>query len=67
MSDFISTYGDRATSTFNFEQQELVKVTCGRLPEGSATTTTTSSVLVPPIDATVVDSEPVIDSTLAGG
>jgi len=67
LSDFISTYGDRATSTFNFEQQELVKVTCGRLPEGSATTTTTSSVVVPPIDATVVDSEPVIDSTLAGG
>jgi hypothetical protein len=36
LSDFIRTYGDRATSTFNFESQKVVKVTCPR--EGTDTT-----------------------------
>lgn len=39
LGDFIRTYGDAATSTFNFEQQEIVKVTC---PQGGLDTTTTA-------------------------
>jgi len=31
LTDFIETFGDKATSTFNFEQQQIVKVTCPRL------------------------------------
>lgn len=36
LGDFIRTYGEAATSTFNFEQQEIVKVTC---PQGGTDTT----------------------------
>jgi len=46
LSDFIKAYGDDATSTFNFEQQQVVKVTC---PAAPPETTTTSSTLVPPV------------------
>lgn len=38
LSDFIRTYGESATSTFNFELQEVVKVTCPRVDESSTTT-----------------------------
>ncbi|MFZ4718410.1 MAG: hypothetical protein ACOYMR_03235 [Ilumatobacteraceae bacterium] len=40
LGDFVRTYGDSATATFNFEQQQVVKVTCPR--EGATTSTSTS-------------------------
>jgi hypothetical protein len=46
LSDFVDTYGDDATSTFNFESQKIVKVSCPRV---SATTTTSTTIAVAPI------------------
>ena len=37
LGDFVRTYGEAAGSTFNVEQQEIVRVTCQ--PDGSPTTT----------------------------
>jgi len=39
LGDFIDLFGATARATFNFEQQQIVKVTC---PNGGATTTTTA-------------------------
>jgi len=41
LTNFVQTFGDTATATFNFEQQKVVKVTCPRV----RATTTTSTVL----------------------
>lgn len=41
LTNFVDTFGDTATATFNFEQQKVVKVTCPRV----RATTTTSTVL----------------------
>ena len=41
LNDFIKAYGDQATSTFNFEQQEIVQVTCPAAPDETTTTSTT--------------------------
>jgi hypothetical protein len=47
LEDFVRQFGGSlSTSTFSFEQQEIVKVTCLEQPENS-TTTTTSTTLVP--------------------
>lgn len=40
LTNFIETYGDTATSSYNVEQQHIVRVTC---PRGSSATTSTSS------------------------
>jgi hypothetical protein len=40
LTNFIETYGDAATSTYNVEQQRIVRVTC---PRGSTATTSTST------------------------
>ncbi len=32
LTDFIKTYGETASSTFNFDSQKIVKVTCPRAP-----------------------------------
>ena len=48
LDDFVRQYGGSlSTTTFSFEQQEVVKVTCLEQPENS-TTTSTSTTLVPP-------------------
>lgn len=62
LSDFIATYGDRATSTFNFESQMITKVTCPD-PEAEASTTTSTSVL--PATSVIVgtETEDVVDTT----
>jgi len=39
LSNFIETYGENATSTYNVEQQRIVRVTCPR-PSPATTTTT---------------------------
>lgn len=54
LPQFIETYGDTATATYNFELQEMVKVTCPRV---TATTTTT----LPPVSTIpgTVDTGPV--------
>jgi len=40
LTNFIETFGDSATSSYNVEQQQIVRVTC---PRTSTTTTTTST------------------------
>jgi hypothetical protein len=50
LDDFVRQFGGSlSTSTFSFEQQEIVKVTCFEQPENSTTTSTTlvPSVIVP--------------------
>ncbi len=68
LKDFIAQFGASAKSTFNFEQQQVVKVTC---PGGSGATTTTvapTTVLDPNvIDPTATTLEPItIDTTETG-
>ncbi len=50
LKQFIEAYGDTATSTFNFELQQLVRVTC---PRATATTTTLPPVPTVPGGSTV--------------
>ena len=63
LEDFVRQFGgDLSTSTFSFEQQEIVKVTCLEQPETPTTTTTpASTTLLPPveipIDTAVVPEE----------
>ena len=40
LTNFIETYGESATSTYNVEQQRIIRVTC---PRGPATTASTDS------------------------
>ncbi|HEY0518500.1 MAG TPA: hypothetical protein VGC84_03315 [Ilumatobacteraceae bacterium] len=66
LADFVRQFGGSlSTSTFSFEQQEIVKVPCLEQPE-VATTTTTATTLVPPpvpVDTSVIpgDGVPVDD------
>jgi hypothetical protein len=59
LADFVHQYGGSlSTSTFSFEQQEIIKVTCLEQPESTTTTTPTTTTLVPqvviPVDTGVV-------------
>jgi hypothetical protein len=69
LNDFIGVFGDAATSTFNFEQQQIVRVNC---PDVTDETTTTSSVPPTTVDPNVIDPtastlEPItLDTTEAG-
>lgn len=40
LANFIETYGDTATSTYNIEQQRIVRVTCPRAPASTTTVPT---------------------------
>lgn len=40
LANFIETYGDSATSTYNIEQQKIVRVTCPRAPASTTTAPT---------------------------
>jgi len=53
LTDFVNTYGARASSTFNFDQQRVVTVTC---PGGGSGTTTTSTVPTTPTGSVPVDN-----------
>jgi len=64
LTEFIRTYGESATSTFNVEQQQIVRVTCPKVTPTTSTTvdaasTTTlfdvSSTTVPPGDESLDD------------
>jgi hypothetical protein len=62
LDDFVRQFGGSlSTSTFSFEQQQIIKVTCLEQPENSTTTTPTSTTLLPtpliPIDTAVVPEE----------
>ncbi len=61
LEDFVDQFGgDLSTSTFSFEQQKIVKVTCLEAPETPTTTSTTTTVLPPvvvPIDTSVIPAE----------
>jgi hypothetical protein len=60
IEDFVRQFGGNlSTSTFSFEQQEIIKVTCLEQPE-TATTTSTSTTVVPvviPLDTSVIPEE----------
>lgn len=63
LSDFITTYGDAATSTFNFESQQVVRVTC---PDPDAPPATDSlPVSTGPATSVIVGTE-TDDSTPVG-
>jgi hypothetical protein len=47
LPDFIDTYGKAAASTFNFETQKIVKVTCPRGGTDTSVADTTVPVVVP--------------------
>jgi hypothetical protein len=61
LQDFVDQYGGSlSTSTFSFEQQEIVKVTCLEEPETPTTTSTSTTVVPPvvvPIDTSVIPVE----------
>ena len=72
LDDFVKQYGGSlSTSTFSFEQQEIVKVTCLEQPEAATTTSsTTSTVPVPavvPIDTSVIPDQGVPLDTVPTG
>ena len=58
LDDFVHQYGGSlSTSTFSFEQQVIIKVTCLEQPESTTTTSPTTTTLVPvviPVDTGVV-------------
>jgi hypothetical protein len=67
LNDFIDLFGARAKSTFNFEQQQIVKVTCPG--ESSATTTVAPTTTLDPaiLDPTATTLEPItIDTSETG-
>ncbi len=61
LDDFVNQFGGNlSTSTFSFEQQQIVKVTCLEEPESSTTTSTSTTLLPPvvvPLDTTVIPEE----------
>ncbi|MEY2580756.1 MAG: hypothetical protein QOE09_605 [Ilumatobacteraceae bacterium] len=61
LDDFVRQFGGNlSTSTFSFEQQQIVKVTCLQQPENSTTTSTSTTLLPPvvlPIDTSVIPEE----------
>lgn len=72
LDDFVKQFGGSlSTSTFSFEQQEIVKVTCLEQPEATTTTSsTTSTVPIPvvvPIDTSVIPDQGVPLDTVATG
>ncbi len=71
LDDFVHQFGGSlSTSTFSFEQQQIVKVTCLEEPESSTTTSTSTTLLPPPVvplDTTVIPEEgQPVDTTPAG-
>lgn len=67
LTDFIEHFGAAAKSTFNFEQQQIVKVTCPG--DSSATTTVAPTTTLDPsvFDPTATTLEPItIDTTETG-
>lgn len=66
LGDFVTTFGRRSTSTFNFEQQQIVRVTCTAASTGETvpgSTVVESSIPVTTVDpATVVGGSGVVDT-----
>ena len=62
LTEFIRTFGDEATSTFDVERQQVVKVTC---PRATATTSTTG-VASTSVAATVPGTDVDTTETLGG-
>ena len=53
LTEFIELFGDKATSTFNFDQQQIVKVTCPDID--GVVTTTTSNASTTTLDPAILD------------
>ena len=60
LTEFIERFGDQATSTFNFESQQIVKVTCPDLD--GIVTTTTSPASTTTLDPAVLDPTAPVDT-----
>ena len=56
LTDFIRTYGESARSTFNFEQQEIVKVTCPKAGTETTQAVTGSTAVI--IGTETEDTDP---------
>jgi hypothetical protein len=71
LEDFVDKFGGSlSTSTFSFEQQEIVKVTCLEEPESPTTTATPTTLLTPvvvPIDTSVIPAEGVPEEGVPTG
>jgi hypothetical protein len=71
LEDFVDKFGGSlSTSTFSFEQQEIVKVTCLKEPESPTTTATPTTLLTPvvvPIDTSVIPAEGVPEEGVPTG
>lgn len=66
LNDFIDLFGDSADSTFNFEQQQIVRVNC---PDVPTTTSVAPTTTIDPnvIDPTATTLEPItLDTSEAG-
>ena len=69
LTDFIDLFGDAADSTFNFEQQQIVRVNCPDVQEETTTTSVVPTTTIDPnlIDPTATTLEPItIDTSEAG-
>ncbi len=58
LTNFIETYGDTATSSYNVEQQRIVRVTCPRIPTSTTTTPTTTIAGAVPESTTLASVAP---------
>lgn len=60
LTDFIEQFGDSSTSTFDFERQEIVRVSCPNVPDETTTTTVAPTTTIDPslIDPTASTLEP---------
>ena len=68
LTDFIEQFGASAKSTFNFERQQVVKVTCRGTVEATTTSLSPTTTLDPSIlDQTATSVGTVTGDTAAGG
>ena len=56
LTNFIATYGDTSTSSYNVEQQRIVRVTCPRTSTTTSTSTTVTSTTIAPAESTTLTS-----------
>lgn len=68
LNDFVEHFGASAKSTFNFEQQQVVKVTCPGAPSATTSTVAPTTTLDPSIlDPTATTLQPItIDTSETG-
>jgi hypothetical protein len=60
LNDFIDRFGEQATSTFNFDSQQIVRVNCPDLD--GFVTTTTSPASTTTLDPAILDPTVPVDT-----